>query len=120
VHDFIDEWISSPYPEQQGDRAIVLSGLAWINAETQRRFAKDFADLDAAQTKAVCDDLCHAPEARPEHAEGAKFFAKFRDLTASGFFTTPEGMKDLGYVGNTPLVEFPGPPPEVLRKLGLA
>ena len=120
VHDFIDEWISSPYPEQAGDRGIVLSGLAWINGETRRRFGKDFADLHAAQTKAVCDDLCHAPDARPEHAEGAKFFAKFRDLTASGFFTTPEGMKDLGYVGNTPLAEFPGPPPEVLRKLGLA
>ncbi len=119
VHDFIDEWISSPYPDQKGDREIVLSGLTWINTETQRRYGKDFADLDHAQTTAVCDDLCHAPDAKPEHAEGAKFFAKFRDLTASGFFTTPEGMKDIGYVGNMPLAEFKGPPPEVLAKLGL-
>ena len=120
VHDFIDEWISSPYPDQRGDRAIVLGGLAWINEETRRRFGKDFADLDEKQVKAVCDDLCHAPDAKPEHAEGARFFAKFRDLTASGFFTTPEGMKDIGYVGNTPLAEFKGPPPEVLAKLGLS
>ena len=119
VHDFIDEWISSPYPDQQGDRTIVLSGLGWINEETRRRFGKDFADLDEKQTKAVCDDLCHAPDAKSEHAEGAKFFAKFRDLTTSGFFTTPEGMKDLGYVGNVPLAEFKGPPKEVLEKLGL-
>src|SRR5450631_2440179 len=27
VHDFIDEWISSPYPDQKGDREIVLKGL---------------------------------------------------------------------------------------------
>ncbi len=120
VHDFIDEWISSPYSDQKGDRATVLTGLGWLNAETQRRFGKDFADLDHAQTTAICDDLCHAPDAKPEHKEGAKFFAKFRDLTASGFFTTPEGMKDLGYVGNIPLPEFKGPPPEVLKKLGLA
>lgn len=119
VHDFIDEWISSPYPDQQGDRAIVLAGLDWIDAEAGRRFGKVFAELAAAQSSALCDDLCHAPDAKPAYAEGAKFFAKFRDLTASGFFTTPVGMKDIGYVGNTPLAEFKGPPREVLEKLGL-
>jgi hypothetical protein len=108
VHDFIDEWISSPYPDQRGDRATVLAGLAWIDAESNRRFGSDFADLS------------HAPDAKPEHAEGARFFARFRDLTTSGFFTTPEGMQDIGYVGNMPLIEFKGPPPEVLQKLGLA
>jgi hypothetical protein len=120
VHDFIDEWISSPYPAQQPDRDIILTGLGWINRETQRRYGKDFAELDPKQSVAVCDDLCHAPDAKPEHAEGAKFFARFRDLTASGFFTTPAGMKDIGYVGNTPLAEFTGPPRAVLEKLGLA
>ena len=120
VHDFIDEWISSPYPEQRNDREIVLQGLGWINEESQRRFGRDFSHLDEKQAKAICDDLCHAPDAKPEHAEGARFFAKFRDLTASGFFTTPEGMKDIGYVGNMPLAEFKGPPREVLEKLGLA
>lgn len=119
VHDFINEWISSPYPDQKNDREIVLKGLGWINEETQRRFGKDFADLEEKQMSAICDDLCHAPEAKPEHAEGAKFFAKFRDLTTSGFFTTPEGMKDIGYIGNTPLAEFKGPPREVLERLGL-
>jgi hypothetical protein len=29
-------------------------------------------------------------------------------------------MKDIGYVGNTPLATFDGPPAEVLKKLGLA
>lgn len=119
VHDFIDEWISSPYPDQRGDREIVLSGLAWIDREANARFGAGFADLTHAQQCAIADDICHAPDAKPEHAEGARFFAKFRDLTASGFFTTPAGMKDIGYVGNTPLIEFKGPPPEVLAKLGL-
>lgn len=120
VHDFIDEWISSPYPDQRADRDIVLAGLAWIDHEANTRFGADFADLSHAQMCAIADDLCHAPEAKREHAEGAKFFAKFRDLTAGGFFTTPVGMRDIGYVGNTPQIEFKGPPPEVLAKLGLA
>ncbi len=120
VHDFIDEWISSPYTDQKGDRETVLNGLAWIDTEAGKRFGKDFADLGHAEMCAIADDICHAPDAKPELAEGAKFFAKFRDLTASGFFSTPEGMKDLGYIGNMPLAEFKGPPPEVLAKLGLA
>lgn len=120
VHDFIDEWISAPYPEQRKDRQPILDGLAWIDAEAQRRFGRDFADLDAGQATAICDDICHAPDARPALQAGAQFFARFRNLCAGGFYSTPEGMKDVGYVGNTPQIEYLGPPPEVLRKLGLA
>ncbi|HVT72961.1 MAG TPA: gluconate 2-dehydrogenase subunit 3 family protein [Lacunisphaera sp.] len=119
VQDFIDEWISSPYPDQANDRKVILAGLAWIDGEARRRFGKEFADLDEKQAGAICDDICHLPDARSELKEGAKFFAKFRDLTTSGFYTTPEGMKDIGYVGNMPLAEFKGPPREVLEKLGL-
>ena len=119
VHDFIDEWISSPYPDQQGDRQVVLNGLAWIDTEAGKRFGKDFAKLSHQEMGAIADDICHAPDAKPELAAGAKFFARFRDLTASGFYTTPEGMADIGYVGNTPQAEFKNPPREVLAKLGL-
>ena len=120
VHDFIDEWISAPYPDQRKDRPVVLDGLAWINTEANRRFGRDFAALDGKQAASLCDDICHAPDAKAEHAAGAKFFARFRDLTAGGYYTTPAGMKDVGYIGNTPLAEFTGPPREVLEKLGLA
>ncbi|HWA28978.1 MAG TPA: gluconate 2-dehydrogenase subunit 3 family protein [Lacunisphaera sp.] len=120
VHDFIDEWISSPYSDQKSDREVVLAGLAWIDLEAGKRFGKDFAKLDQAQMRAIADDICHAPDAKPELAAGARFFAKFRDLTTSGFYTTPEGMKDIGYIGNMPLAEYKGTPPEVLAKLGLA
>ncbi len=120
VHDFIDEWISAPYPDQQKDRQPILDGLAWIDAEAKRRFEKNFADLDDKQTAVICEDICHVPDARPELVEAAKFFARYRDLTAGGFYTTPVGMKDLKYIGNMPLAEFKGPPPEVLQKLGLA
>ena len=42
VVDFIDEWISAPYPQQRGDREIILPGLMWIDAEAQKRFGKAF------------------------------------------------------------------------------
>jgi len=120
VVEFIDEWISAPYPQQRGDREIILPGLVWIDDEAKKRFGKTFAALDQKQKIAIADDVCSPAKAAPQFATAAKFFAKFRDLTAGGFYTTPVGMKDIGYTGNVPLEKFDGPPLEVLKKVGLA
>jgi hypothetical protein len=119
VPDFIDEWISAPYPDQAADGKIIVKGLAWLDGESQKRFRKAFADLAAAQQAQICDDICYAPTAKPEFATAAIFFAKFRNLTAGGFYTTPQGWKDIQYIGNVPLTQFDGPPPQVLAHIGL-
>jgi hypothetical protein len=110
VVDFIDEWISAPYPEHAVDRKTVLDGLAWIDKEAQRRYSSAFAKLSAKQMSAIADELT---------GDAAAFFARYRALTAGGFYTTKVGMRDLKYVGNVPLVTFEGPPKEVLERLGL-
>lgn len=120
VHDFIDEWISAPYPGHDRDRQVIVDGLAWLDAESERRHGNAFVNLIARQRNALCEDICLVAKAKPELKTAAQFFKRFRDLTAGGFYTTPEGMKDLGYVGNKPIATFDGPPPEVLRRLGLA
>lgn len=120
VPDFIDEWISAPYPAHRDDRAVVLAGLEWLEAESRRRFGGGYASLSEPQKHAICDEICHEPKARPALKTAARFFRRFRDLTAGAYYTTPEGMKDIGYVGNVPLPTFDGPPPEVLKQLGLA
>jgi hypothetical protein len=120
VVNFIDEWISAPYPQQRGDREVVLAGLAWIEDESRKRFGKAFHAVNDAQRAAIADDICSAAKAAPQFAKAANFFAKFRDLTAGGFYTTPIGMKDIGYTGNVPLERFDGPPIEALKKAGLA
>ena len=65
-------------------------------------------------------DIALVAKAKPEFRTAAQFFKRFRDLTAGGFYTTPEGMKDIGYVGNVPTATFEGPTPEALKHLGLA
>ena len=119
VHDFIDEWISAPYPAQREDRPVILQGLEWIEAESRKRFGQSFPNLVRGQRHAICDDICSVEKAKPEFSKPAIFFARFRDLTAGGYYTTPEGMKDIGYTGNLPLATFDGPSPEVLKRLGL-
>jgi hypothetical protein len=120
VVDFIDEWVSAPYPPQREDREIVLAGLLWIDGEARRRFHQAFAALDDHGQRAICDPICDASRARGELREAAHFFARYRDLTAGGFYTTPAGRADIQYIGNVPLKQFNGPPIELLKRLGLA
>lgn len=120
VHDFIDEWISAPYPGHDADKRLIVDGLRWLDEEAQQRFQKPFAVLAAAQQNAICDDICYVPNAKPAHRQAARFFQRFRDLAASGYYSTPEGMRDIGYTGNVALEKYEGPTPEALKHLGLA
>lgn len=121
AHDYIDEWVSAPYSGMERDRVTVRGGLIWLDREAASRFGEGlrFRDLSDDQKTAICDDIAYAPDAAPELESAARFFAKVRDLTATAFYTTDEGMADIGYVGNTPLAEWGPPPPEALRHLGL-
>lgn len=117
---YINEYVSAPAEWYQKALVQVRGGLIWINVESTKRFGKAFADITLAQRTAICDDICYSAKAKPEFKQAAQFFDRVRDLTAEGFYTTDEGMKDIGYVGNVALPSFDGPPPEVLKHLGLA
>lgn len=122
AHEYIDEWVSAPYDGYRRDQVLVRGGLVWLDAESARRFGPDrrFRTLTPEQQRAICDDICYLPDAAPEHRQAARFFAKVRDLTAGAFYTTDEGMADIGYVGNVPVHgDWPLPPPEAFTHLGL-
>ena len=117
--DFIDEWVSAPYPDQQADALVVRDGLPWFRHAAKQRFALAFADLNDAQLEQIADDVCSLEDVQATHQAGARCFAKVRDLTAAAVWSTPEGMTDLGFIGNQPLPEWLPPPTVVLVKLGL-
>jgi hypothetical protein len=119
VVDFIDEWISAPYPLQREDRATVLNGFAWLDSEAQHGSEQPFARLQEAQQRAICDRICNTSRAAAALQGPAQFFATYRNLTAAGFYTTLAGRKDLKYIGNVALTHFDGPPAELLKRLGL-
>jgi hypothetical protein len=119
VVDFIDEWVSAPYPDNVRDRPVVIDGLAWLETESKARHMASFADATQAQRDALCAEISVVTPGLFEPAKAAKFFRRFRDLVAGGYYTTPEGMKAIGYVGNLPLAKFEGPPADLVAKLGL-
>jgi len=120
VVDFLDEWISAPYPQQREDRDTVLQGFTWLDGEARHRFEQPFAKLHEAKQRTICDPICNASRAPTDLQRPAQFFATYRNLTAAGFYTTLAGRKDLQYIGNVALTHFDGPPVELLKKLGLA
>lgn len=94
-------------------------GLAWLDHECEDRFDKRFLECTPAERTAVLDDIAWPQKAKPEFAHGVAFFSSFRDLTASGFWSSKVGVTDLQYLGNVMVPEWKGCPDEALKRLGV-
>jgi hypothetical protein len=113
VPDFIDEWVSAPYPDQIKDRSVIMNGLNALSAHVLK--------ADAAGRAAAMTALQNSKDEATH-----KFFRRFRSLTVGAYYTTDAGFKDIGYIGNVPRTSDPGPSAEVkavlereFAKLGL-
>jgi hypothetical protein len=67
----------------------------------------------------VLDDIAWPQKAPPALSHGVSFFNSFRDLTASGFWSSRMGVKDIQYLGNVFVAEWKGCPDAVLKKFGV-
>jgi hypothetical protein len=115
----VPEFMDFMMTDQPNRQVAMRGGLAWLDREMETRFDRRFADASDAQRRAVLDDIAWPGRARPDLVRGVRFFATFRDLTASGFWTSKMGISDLGYQGNIYLSGWDGCPPDVLKKLGV-
>jgi hypothetical protein len=116
----VPEFMDFIVNEQTNRQNAMRGGLAWLDLECRRRFELDFVACSDAQRRAVLDDIAWPQRVKPGMSHGIPFFNSFRDLTASGFFTSKMGIDDLGYTGNTVVPEWTGCPPEVLARLGIS
>ena len=116
----VPEFMDFTLGDRESMRKGVHDGLAWLDGESQKRFGKTFVAATVTERKAILDDIAWPKKAAPEMQDGVRFFTRFRDFTASGFWSSKMGVQDLGYIGNTPQATWKGCPPAALRKLGLA
>lgn len=114
VPDFI-EFIVKDMPEHQ---TPMRGGLRWLDVQCLNRYNNPFADCNPTQQTEMVTAIAYPKKAKPEMQQGVAFFNRMRDLTASGFFTTKMGIKDVGYVGNTPN-RWEGVPADVLKHYGM-
>ena len=116
VPEFMDH-IMVVYPSS-GER--MRKGLAWLEAESIRRHQKGFADLAEAERIAIVEAIAWPKKADASLKEGVDFFSNFRNLTATGFWSSRVGVEDLRYIGNVFNPNWNGCPPEQMRKLGVS
>jgi hypothetical protein len=128
VPEFIDYHLSVPETDE-ATRTAWRGGLRWLDTESRRRFNAGYASATRAQRHAILDDISFpngvpqgAPQGGmpPEFRPGAAFFARARDMVASGFFSSAVGFQDLRWQGNTFVPVWNGCPPEALKKLGVS
>jgi hypothetical protein len=115
VPEFI-EFIVKDMPNHQ---TPMRGGLRWLDIQCMKRYEKSFVDCSQQQQIEMVDDIAYPEKAKKEMSQGVKFFNLMRNLTATGFYTSEIGVKDLGYMGNTPN-QWNGVPDEVLKQYGLA
>lgn len=114
VPEFI-EFIVKDRPEHQ---VPMRGGLRWLDLQCLHRFGNSFVDCTPAQHIQIVDQIAFPGKAEPQMRQGVVFFNLMRDLTATGFFTSEIGIRDLGYMGNTPN-RWDGVPEDVLGQYKL-
>ena len=115
VPDFI-EFIVKDKPEQQRP---MRGGLRWLDMQCLKRYKNSFAECNMQQQMEIVDDIAWPKKAKPGMKPGVEFFSLMRNLTATGFYTSEIGGKDVGYMGNTP-TQWNGVPADVLKQYNLA
>lgn len=111
VPEFI-EFIVHDMPSHQ---VPLKGGLRWLDLQCLKRYNKTFRECSAAEQTELVDQIAYPKKAKPEMSQGVQFFSLMRNLTATGFYTSEIGLKDIGYEGNK-VNQWNGVPAEVLAQ----
>jgi hypothetical protein len=100
------EWIDYMAGNSTELAQIFTGGFGWLDHHMQQQHAVDFIDAKPEQQTAALDVIAFQKNETPENAPGIKFFSWVRNLVTDAYYTSPIGVKDLGYMGNTAVAEF--------------
>lgn len=115
VPDFI-EFIVKDIPSY---KLPMRGGLKWLDIHAQKRFNNVFTKCKNEEQISIVDEIAYPKKAKPEVSQGVSFFNMMRDLTSSGYYTTKEGIAEIGYMGNRPGV-WTGVPEDVWKAHGFS
>ena len=119
VPEYMD-WLLNDKEASADSKVAMRGGLAWLDLQASERFGKIFVTATDIQRRQILDDIAWPKKAKPEHSQGVAFFNRFRDLTASGFFSSEMGYKDVKFVGGVAQPGWNGCPPAANAKLGVS
>jgi gluconate 2-dehydrogenase gamma chain len=116
----VPEFMDFMMIDRPNDQRWMSQGLEWLDDRCGELFGVTFVECTEDQRTQVLDLIAWPDRAAESDADGVSFFNRFRDLTASGFWSSRMGIEDLQYIGNTVNPNWNGCPPEALAKLGVS
>lgn len=116
----VPEFMDFTIDDREYLRIPIRGGLQWLDDESRDRFGVVFVEASEEQRAELLEAIAWPDRAPPELRPGVEFFNRFRDLVASGFYTSRIGIEDLQYRGNTYVTEWNGCPPEACRHIGVS
>jgi hypothetical protein len=107
------EFIDLLTSENKDYQLALGGGLIWLDSQCTDRYGKVFSSCTPAQQQQFLDLIAYRKNAVDDRrlSQGIEFFAFLRRLTTDAFYTSEIGIKDLQYIGNAYLGDFPGCPP---------
>jgi gluconate 2-dehydrogenase gamma chain len=94
--------------------AIFDGGLAWLDQYMIHKYGSDFLTSKPAEQTALLDLAYGARTAAPQVAAGQQFFTWARNMVVDAYYTSPAGVNDIGYMGNTVVAAPFGVPQEAV------
>jgi len=89
---------------------VYTGGLAWLDhTMRQRTSGRDFLSAREDEQTALLDLIAYRKNQSPELNPGIQFFSWARRMVVDAYYTSPIGMKDLGYMGNQAVSRFSVP-----------
>jgi hypothetical protein len=105
--------------DKPGFQTPMRGGLRWLDVQMVKLYGSAFKDSTAQQQLSLVDAIAYPEKAKPQMKQGVSFFNMMRNLTASGFYSSEIGIKDVGYIGNV-ATQWNGVPDDVLKQYGLS
>lgn len=106
-------WIDTISSENAQLTKTYKDGLAWLDKTIKARGAESFAAATAEQQTALLDQIAYRRNQSAELTPGIEFFTWARRMTVDAFYTSPIGIKDIDYRGNSPMGSYPEPTEQI-------
>jgi hypothetical protein len=90
---------------------IYTGGVAWLDAAMRRRDGSGFVDAPPDRQTAMLDAFVAAERGgrARDMGPGVNFFTWIRRMTVDAYYTSPIGIRDVGYRGNASLASYETP-----------
>ena len=89
--------------------AIFYGGFIWLDLYMTKKYGADFLTAKPAQQTELLDKLAYRANRSVDVAGGVQFWTWTRNMVVDAYYTSPAGVKDVGFMGNGAMSEFSVP-----------